>query len=281
MGIIKSIKKLWKKDKKHEKAEIEEADEDKPYKQDPYSKYVYSIEPVESVVKKKQKMAESVDNVGQQVESVDENVETSVKSVESADKQTPTEVTMTNMIKSWQSTVKAAQEHPLSQVKIMNTRILEDLSNVLKQMNLKLDKLDELDKLDIILSHLIETKDELKKKGVDSEKLKETINVVENLTIKDKDVLNWIAQQEKVTASELADHIGLSRSTASFRLNRLADMGTLIKESEGKKVFYKVNKESLEELTGVDEPVQQDQTLDQQKPGYTQQVFGDSNDENI
>ena len=42
------------------------------------------------------------------------------------------------------------------------------------------------------------------------------------------------------TANQLADFLNLSRSTASFRLNRLAELGALDKEAIGKKIFYKI-----------------------------------------
>ena len=139
-------------------------------------------------------------------------------------------------IKSWEKTLEAAKQHPLSQVKIINTQILEELTNVLKQMDSKLEKLDKLDE---ILAILNETKRELSEKGVESSALDKAIEEVERLTIKDKEVVAWIAKQGRVTAKQLADYTGLSRSTASFRLNRLAELGILKKEAVGKKIYYK------------------------------------------
>ena len=151
-----------------------------------------------------------------------------------------------NAIKSWTDTLEAAKQHPLSQAKIVNTKILEELSYVLNQMNLKmnklekLEKLEKLDKLDEILSILNETKEELDEKGVKSENLEKAIGEIENLTIKDKEVISWIEKQGKVTANQLAKHLDLSRSTASFRLNRLAEMDILKKEASGKRIYYTV-----------------------------------------
>lgn len=141
-----------------------------------------------------------------------------------------------NAIKSWEKTMEVAKQHPLSQVKIINTQILEELSNVLKQMN---NKLDELSKLDEILMILHETKSELEEKGIESNKVDQAIEEIERLTIKDKEVVSWIVKQERVTANQLAGYTGLSRSTASFRLNRLAELGVLEKEAVGKKIYYK------------------------------------------
>jgi DNA-binding transcriptional ArsR family regulator len=143
-------------------------------------------------------------------------------------------------IESWEKTVQAAHQHPLSQVKIINTQILEELSNVLKSMDNKMNRLEKLDKLDEIYEILLRTDAELKAKGVTSQFLNSAMAEIERLTIKDKDVLEWIARQSHVTANQLAEYINLSRSTASFRLNRLSDLGVLDKESIGKKIYYKV-----------------------------------------
>lgn len=143
-------------------------------------------------------------------------------------------------IENWEKTLQAVQQHPLSQVKIINTQILEDLSNVLKSMNSKMDKLDNLDKLDQIYEILLRTYSELEAKGIKSEHLNAALSEIERLTIKDKDVIEWISKQDQVTAQQLADRINLSRSTASFRLNRLSELGVLNKEAIGKKIYYKI-----------------------------------------
>lgn len=143
-------------------------------------------------------------------------------------------------IKQWQDTIQAAQQHPLSQVKIINTQILEELNNVLKTMNIRLEKLNDLDKIDIVLELLQRTKQEIAEKGIQSSNLDTAIGHISQLTIKDKEVLEWIERQERVTANQLADYINLSRSTASFRLNRLAELGALDKEAIGKKIYYKI-----------------------------------------
>jgi DNA-binding transcriptional ArsR family regulator len=146
-------------------------------------------------------------------------------------------------IKNWESTIQAAQQHPLSQVKIINTQILEELSNVLRSMDNKLEKLEKLDKLDEIIDILRRSREELASKGMELPQLNMAIEEIERLTIKDKDVIDWVAKHDKVTANQLADFINLSRSTASFRLNRLAELGALEKEALGKKIYYKIKKQ--------------------------------------
>lgn len=145
-------------------------------------------------------------------------------------------------IKQWEDTIKAAQQHPLSQVKIINSQILEELNHVLKSMDHRLEKLNDLEKLDFILDLLQRTKEEISEKGVSSQTLDSAITHISQLTIKDKEVIDWVGRQERVTANQLADYINLSRSTASFRLNRLAELGALEKEAIGKKIYYKIKK---------------------------------------
>lgn len=143
-------------------------------------------------------------------------------------------------IETWEKTLQAVQQHPLSQVKIINTQILEELSNVLKSMDSKMNKLHKLDKLDQIYEILLKTQSELESKGIRSEHLNAAMAEIERLTIKDKDVIDWISKQEQVTAQQLADRVNLSRSTASFRLNRLAELGVLDRAIIGKRTYYKI-----------------------------------------
>lgn len=168
------------------------------------------------------------------------------KSVEQQTKEEPRILTVQDTdsaIKNWESTIKAAQQHPLTQAKVINTQILEELSNVLRSMDSKLEKLDKLDKIDEILDILRRSREGLISKGMESPELNLAIEEMERLTIKDKDVLDWISKQDHVTANQLADFIGLSRSTASFRLNRLEELGALEKEAIGKKIYYKLKRQ--------------------------------------
>ena len=109
-------------------------------------------------------------------------------------------------------------------------------------MDHRLEKLNDLEKLDFILELLQQTKEEIAEKGVSSQALDSAITHISQLTIKDKEVIDWVSRQERVTANQLADYINLSRSTASFRLNRLAELGALEKEAIGKKIYYKIKK---------------------------------------
>lgn len=199
--------------------------------------YMSILTKLKKLLKKKDEEKDEKEQIEEEeIEEKEESVNLNLENLRNESVLDDTE----NAIKSWSETLEAAKQHPLSQAKIVNTKILEELSYVLNQMNLKMNKLDKLDKLDEILSILNETKEELDEKGVKSENLEKAIGEIENLTIKDKEVISWIEKQGKVTANQLAKHLDLSRSTASFRLNRLAEMDVLKKEASGKKIYYTV-----------------------------------------
>ena len=137
----------------------------------------------------------------------------------------------------WKSTVEAVKNHPLSQVKVINTQILDSLSRVLDSIDYKLDKLDKLDE---ILDLLKKGREKIEKQGVEIPEISEAIRKLENESIKDKEVLDVLTQHEMLSAEELASRMGISRSTASYRLNRLVNAGLVEKVPQGKKVFFKI-----------------------------------------
>lgn len=139
------------------------------------------------------------------------------------------------LLNSWNESVKTVSDHPLSQVKIINTQILEQLSTILTSMNKKLKKLDKLDE---VLKLLKESRKEIILSGKSTEKLDKAISGIEDLTIKDEEVINVIKDKGPQNAESLADYIGVSRSTASNRLNRLHKKKVLRKKSDGREVFF-------------------------------------------
>ena len=72
------------------------------------------------------------------------------------------------LLKVWDKGVKNVSEHPLSQVKIINTQIMEQLTSILTSMNGKLDKLSQLDE---ILHLLKDSRQEIRIVGGSTEKL--------------------------------------------------------------------------------------------------------------
>lgn len=143
-------------------------------------------------------------------------------------------------LEEWKEQVQYAENHPLTQAKIINSNLLRNLTDVLERMDTKLNKLDKLDQ---ILGILKESQKELEEKGVSSQKLNKAIEQMENLTVKDKEVLKVVKNKQPITASQLAEKIDVSRSTASSRLNKLASLGVLNKEPEGRKMLFSADLE--------------------------------------
>lgn len=67
---------------------------------------------------------------------------------------------------------------------------------------------------------------------------------VKRVTVKDKEALE-VLKKGVTDAKELAKKLNIKRSTASLRLNKLANMGFLEKYSEGKTIKYKLKEESV------------------------------------
>ena len=145
------------------------------------------------------------------------------------------------LLKVWDKGVKNVSEHPLSQVKIINTQIMEQLTSILTSMNGKLDKLSQLDE---ILHLLKDSRQEIRIVGGSTEKLDRAIAKIENLTVKDEEGLGVLNDKGPQTADNLARNIGVSRSTASSRLNRLNRMNILRKKSDGKEIHYSLHSQN-------------------------------------
>lgn len=139
------------------------------------------------------------------------------------------------LISNWENAVDTLQDHPLSQARIINTQLLEMLTNVLDSMDKKLDKLEKLDE---ILKLLKQGQIELEQKGVKSERLDQAIKEIEEATVKDRDAYEILAEKGEMTAEKLAKEMDISRSTASSRLNRMYDIGLVNKNAKGRKIFF-------------------------------------------
>lgn len=139
------------------------------------------------------------------------------------------------ILNAWNHSVKNISDHPLSQVKIINTQILEQLTDILGSMNKKLDKLGQLEEIIYLLK---ESRTEIRVVGGSTNKIDKAISKLENLTIKDEEVIRVLNDKGPQTAEQLSRLIGVSRSTASSRLNRLEKMKVVRKKAEGKIIFY-------------------------------------------
>ncbi len=139
------------------------------------------------------------------------------------------------LIEDWEESVNRISDHPLSQAKIINTQFLQKLTNILNSMN---QKLNNLNKLNDILSLLKESRAEIKIVGGDTKKIDKAIKEVEDLTVRDEEVIKILNDKGPQTAEQLSRKIGVSRSTASSRLNRLHKKGIVRKKADGRKIFY-------------------------------------------
>ncbi|MFA5303455.1 MAG: winged helix-turn-helix domain-containing protein [Candidatus Nanoarchaeia archaeon] len=141
------------------------------------------------------------------------------------------------LLKVWGDSVKNISEHPLSQAKIINSQILEQLSDIMESMNKKLDKLALLDE---ILGLLKGTRSQIIDLGGSTEQIDKAITHIEGITIKDEEVLRALGNKGPQTADSLARLMGISRSTASSRLNRLNAMNLIRKKTDGKFIYFSV-----------------------------------------
>ena len=149
----------------------------------------------------------------------------------------PTDKKTDDMIKQWSKTIDVIENHPLSQARVINTGLLNDLTQILTSMN---DKLDNLTKLDRIISLLDETKKQLEKAGLPTSNVEAAITSLKGLTVKDQDALKHFGPKDMLTTEAFASKAGLSRSTASSRLNKLFSFGLLDKVADGKQIVYKI-----------------------------------------
>ena len=140
-------------------------------------------------------------------------------------------------ITNWQMLIDSVQDHPLSQARIINTKLLEQLTQQLEQIN---KKLDALNKLDVILEILQEGRKELESKGIKSVKLDKAIKELERITVKDTLAMKTLESKGPMTAEMLSEELKIDRSTASTRLNRLYTLGLVSKETKGKNMYFKI-----------------------------------------
>ncbi len=131
-------------------------------------------------------------------------------------------------LKEWEAEVRRITNHPLSQVKVINTAILESLTDVLRNIDYKLDNLEKLDRILEILE-----KKEFFDKGIEKRKLE-----AKNLSEKDFMILRIVKNKKSVTITELMKLAQVSRSTASYRLNKLVYLGLIEKKMVGKKAVF-------------------------------------------
>jgi len=151
----------------------------------------------------------------------------------------------TETIDNWRKQVNLLEDHPLSQARVVNHNILQSLNDVLGSVDTKLGHLEKLDHIIELLKQdqtVVKTSEKAVKTPEKADTaVKMALQKVEYLTLKDRQFLEAVEGKEPISAEEMADYLGCSRSTASFRLNRLGNMGILKKEVQGKKILFKIN----------------------------------------
>jgi len=135
---------------------------------------------------------------------------------------------MTNLLDAIVEELRKLTNHPLSQVKVINTALLESLTGVLKNIDYKLNNLEKLDKIIEILE----------KKEIFEEKFEKINFGAKNLSDKDFMIFNIIKEKKAVTIGDLMNLAKISRSTASYRLNKLVYLGLVEKKMVGKRAVF-------------------------------------------
>jgi DNA-binding transcriptional ArsR family regulator len=147
---------------------------------------------------------------------------------------------LTDTIKSWEQQVSLLQTHPLSQARVVNTQILSSLTDILGGLD---DKLTDLSKLDDILS-ILKAREalEIEKKSLGA--VDRVLNSVRHITIKDRIMIDLLEKNPILSAEEVAAELNVTRSTVSYRLNKLYSMGVLDKEVSGRRILFKISPNS-------------------------------------
>ncbi len=132
----------------------------------------------------------------------------------------------------WKAEIERIQNHPLTQAKIINDRLLNAIYGILEQINQKIDALGmRIEKIEARSSD----------NHAKHVKVKEAVSIFEaGLSSQERKILELVKKKKARQATDIADVLNISRSNASLKLNKLFDMGVLDKDKEGKDTFYKI-----------------------------------------
>jgi DNA-binding transcriptional ArsR family regulator len=128
------------------------------------------------------------------------------------------------VLREWSTDLQKLQQHPLTQAKIVNEKLLAIVVDALNEINAKLDELSTR-------MAKIETQ---KVRVIEREKPKV------KLSSGDQKVLDFIKKKKQAQAGEVAKNLKISRPNAALKLSKLFSIGQLEKEQEGKDVYYKL-----------------------------------------
>ena len=148
--------------------------------------------------------------------------------------------TVADTIESWQRQVKVLEEHPLSQARVINTKILNQITEILQSIS---EKLEELKKLDELLQ-LLKEEERPRRVFRPRSAVEYALTNVGHVTYKDKEVIELLESsgEEGMTSEEVGAALNLARSTVCYRLNRLYSMGLVDKKMVGRKIVFVIKK---------------------------------------
>ncbi|MBR9679108.1 MAG: winged helix-turn-helix transcriptional regulator [Nanoarchaeota archaeon] len=147
---------------------------------------------------------------------------------------------LSDTIKSWEQQVSLLQTHPLSQARVVNTQILSSLTDILGGLDNKLASLSKLD--DILTLLKAQEVSEIEKNSLGA--IDRVLKKVRHITIKDRIMIDLLEKNPILSAEEVAAELNVTRSTVSYRLNKLYSMGVLDKEVSGRKILFKISSTS-------------------------------------
>lgn len=128
------------------------------------------------------------------------------------------------VLSEWSADLKKLQQHPLTQAKIVNEKLLAIMVEALNEINAKLDELST--RINKIETRKVAAREQERPKvKLSSGELK---------------VLDFVKKKKQVQASEVAKNLKISRPNAALKLSKLFSIGQLEKEQEGKDVYYKL-----------------------------------------
>ena len=128
------------------------------------------------------------------------------------------------VLREWSTDLQKLQQHPLTQAKIVNEKLLAIVVDALTEINAKLDELGT--RMAKIETQRITLRDEK------ASKIK--------LSSNEQKVFDFVKKKKRVQAREVAKSLKISRPNAALKLSKLFSMNLLKKEQEGKDVYYKI-----------------------------------------
>ena len=135
----------------------------------------------------------------------------------------------------WESLYKNLQSHPLTQAKLINEELLATTNETFKEIKNKISDID---------SRVGDIENKVFDKNFISKEIQEKVIVpFAKLSESEKQIIGHIKDRENCDASAVAEVMGMSRSNASLKLNKLYSWNFLDKSMDDKRVVYRLKTE--------------------------------------